>query len=58
MKMLYKYYIDFNNSLNNLAIVLNDIPFFIREFHCVMSLENVRIYFIRGYSHGPILIFY
>lgn len=41
MKMINKDCIDFNNSLNNLAIVLNDIPLFRREFHCAMSLRRM-----------------
>lgn len=39
--MINKDCIDFNNSLNNLAIVLNDIPLFSHEFHCVMSLRRM-----------------
>ena len=33
--------ISFNKSLNNLAIILNKIPSFSHEFHCVMSVRRM-----------------
>ena len=33
--------INFNKSLDNLAIILNKIPSFSHEFHCVMSVRRM-----------------
>ena len=33
--------INFNKSLDNLAIILNKIPSFRHEFHCVMSVRRI-----------------
>ena len=33
--------VEFNKSLNNLTMILNQIPLFNHEFHCAMSIQDM-----------------
>ena len=51
--------INFNKSLDNLAIILNKITSFSHEFHCVMSVRRIsKFILLMIISHMPALIFY